>query len=181
MRTTTSRLLLCATLATLAACGSSGTPVSVESTLLQVAASGAAVGGQGKLRLSFTNPLGQAVEVALESSEPGVVQVPATVTIPAGALLADVPYAATTVGTATLTATYANVIRHASATVVDAIQASASGNVRLESGATAAIYFGLNILVPDAFPVPLVVADPAIAEAPASVAVPPLSTFRSRA
>ncbi len=185
-------LFVLATFATpIAGCGSSssdsgggpgdaGVVLSDAATVLtQLQATGAEVGKQGKVRITFSNPVSSDVDVTLATSAPTVVTLPAHVSIPRGALSAEVTYDAGQIGTAELVAIAGTAIARASAQVVEAFKLSSLqlGEVRLEKGATSPISVSLNAVTPSPIDVPLVLADGSIAKIDAKVTIPPFSSY----
>jgi trimeric autotransporter adhesin len=148
-------------------------------TLTQLQATGAEVGKQGKVRITFTNPVAEDTDVTLATSAPAIVNVPAHVSVPRGALSAEVLYDAAQVGTAQLVAMSGTAIARASAQVVDAFKLGSQqlGDARLEKGATSSIGVSLNAVTPTSIDVPIALADGSIASTDAKITIPPFSSF----
>ena len=168
--------LLSGLLLSLAACGTSA-PVSTDSVLLSAAISGAVVGQHGKIRVTFSNPLGSSVDVSFSSSNPDVVHIADKASIPAGAISAEVQYDAMSLGQSFLTIESKGVLITNTATVVDSIRPSSANGSKVEVGATGLVYIYANANVPDPMEFSLAVADTNIIEAPATVSIPPFSSY----
>jgi hypothetical protein len=169
MRTIVAALFL------LAAC-SPGTPIAVvPGSLVGLAVSDAEVGKQGRLRIELENPAGSITEVTLVAAVPAVAKLPDKVTIPQGALTAEVSYDAASLGTTSVSATLGDATVTGVATVVDHFGFAAYGDssTALEVGATSNLPVYLSGTTPAALTVAVAPADGSVVSAPTSITIAP--------
>src|SRR5262245_18635174 len=76
----------------------SGPPGGGPSSLVSITSSGAVAHQKGRIRVTFSNPVGAATDVTLASASTASATVPDHVTLPAGAASAEVEYVAVSPG-----------------------------------------------------------------------------------
>ncbi len=130
--------------------------------------------GNLTVQLSAPAPAGDLL-VTLESANPSVATVPASLTVPAGASTAPTPVTAIAEGTATLTASAPGFAPGTSAFSVQA-RGSLSGltpsALSLPKGTTGTLTVAIGPAQPEATVVPLSVSNPAVVGVPAAVTIP---------
>ncbi len=142
--------------------------------LTGVRATSAEVGKQGKLRVTFDNPVSSGTDVVLSLDQPTVATVPAHLTVPAGALSAETTYDALALGDATITATSGQIVLMTGLSVIDHFTVDGVGvnDQTLEVGASTTLQAFLNGTTPSPVPIAVAAADATIVTVPATVTVP---------
>src|SRR5262245_15045745 len=102
-----------------AACNGSSGSNGFAGTLLSISSTSAEVGKQGKLRVVFDNPLGADTNVMLMSSTPSVATVGDHITVPQGAVSAEMSWSGVALGTTVFYATAGGTTQLTTASVVD--------------------------------------------------------------
>lgn len=136
--------------------------------------SDAVVGQKGKIRVLLANPTSGDTSVALSSSDPAIITVPASVTVPSGRLTADAEYDAMAPGTALVMASLGGATEDSSAIVQSSLildSFSTAPFVPLEVGAKGYSYVGFNMSLAEPEVINLTSSDPSVISVPASVTV----------
>ncbi len=146
-------------------------------SLTSLRVSGAEVGKQGRLRIAFTNPVSDDVDVALASTVTATAKVQASVKVPKGSISFDAPYDAVGVGTSTIQATSNGITLSQPVSVVDHLTITTyGGGAVLEVGAVANTNAYLNIMPPNAVTISLNATNPAVATVPSQVVINPFGS-----
>jgi hypothetical protein len=161
-----------------AGCNGSGSS-GFGGTLLAITSTSAEVGKQGKLRVTFDNPLAGDTNVMLTSSTPSVATVGDHITVPEGAVSAELAWTAVALGSTIFYATAGSSTQVANANVVDhfTVQSIDTNDDVLEKGATTLMFVQLNGSTPAPIMIDTSAADATVAGIPATVAISPWSTF----
>ncbi|MEO7731818.1 MAG: hypothetical protein ABIY55_12650, partial [Kofleriaceae bacterium] len=155
-----------------AGCGAIGDSPGGPSSLSGILASGAVMGQEGKLRVTFSNPVGAATDVMLSSESPATATVPDHVTVAAGAVSADIAYTAIAPGLAVFRATAGDDAQSTTTTVVDMLRINTNGGTTFEVGARGIVSQGVNITVPEAITLALASSQSSIATTDAELTIP---------
>lgn len=146
------------------------------SQLAGLQASGAIMGQHGMVRVSFSNPVPSDVDVSLVSDAPSVAMIPDHVTVPRGAVSADVEYMGIATGTVVFAATADGDVQVTSTRVVDELQVSPLSLSPLEVGAHGLVGPSVNIAVPDPVVINLSSSQASVATIDATVTIPAFSS-----
>ena len=135
--------------------------------------SDAVVGGKGKVRVLLVNPASGDTSVALTSSDPSILTVPATVTVPNGHLTADAEYSALAAGDSLITASVGGALSTSTATVYPTLDMNylSLPGASLEVGAKSFLYAGFNMSLAEPKTIQLTSSDPSIVSVPSTVIV----------
>ncbi len=156
-------------------CGSVNGTGSGSATLSGIDASGAVMGQKGRLRIMFSNPVGSATDVKLTSSSTSIATIADHVTVPAGAVTADIDFQGVAPGEVVFEAVAGTDSQSTATNVVDMLRVNPPGSVTLEVGAHGIIGVGVNIRVPDAVQVSLASSQTGVATVDGSVTIPQFS------
>ena len=161
-----------------AGCGSVSNNLPREPAVLTgLQVSDAVTGQMGLMRISFSNPVENDTTVTLASSSTAVATLPASVTVLAGGLSADVQFTAVAAGTSALSATSGMESQTAAVQVVDAILVYPSYTAPMEVGAVTTAGVDINIRVAAPLQVMLTSSNTSIAKVDAMVTIPSFQQF----
>jgi len=156
-----------------------GTVANVATELSGVQSTGAKMGQKGKLRVTFTSPVSSDTDVTVTSLSPTIANVPQHVTVPTGALTADVEYDGIAIGQAIVTATSGAQTRSTTLSVVDDFRVySSNSTTALEVGALVGYGFSLNASPPAPTDIAITVADASIVTVPSTITVTPFTSYQ---
>jgi hypothetical protein len=129
------------------------------------------------IRVRMSRAATESTIITLESLDPTVFSVPASVTVPASSFGANVDVTGVAAGTAVLRASLGDVVKEASVTVlaVDApaaVVAASPTTLSLVSGQAQTITWTLDLPAPTGGVTMTLTTDPAVLTAPATIAVP---------
>ncbi|MFO0974186.1 MAG: hypothetical protein U1A27_12225 [Phycisphaerae bacterium] len=175
-------MLLLMGLAAISQCGSGcgvGTGA-LPDLIINLLASGGAVGSTGRLRIELSNPVARDTTISLTSSDTAVATVASSVTVPAGVNTIEVPYNAVAPGSSNFTATLGGSSMTASGRVATSVQLSGfSASSTLQVSAVGTVTVSTNILVPTATTVTLTQSNSVVTTIPSSIVVPAFSNSGS--
>jgi hypothetical protein len=175
VRSVRSAVLLIAIVAA-SGCGTVSNPAHEPAVLTTLQVSDAITGKMGLVRIEFSNPVAADTTVTLTSSHPAVATIPASVTVLAGGLSADVQYMGVASGTAQITATTGMDSQVAAIRVVDTLIVYPYGVQNMEAGALTQTGANVNIRVADPLDVTFSSSNPSIATVDAMVTIPAFSS-----
>ncbi|MGE5187170.1 MAG: beta strand repeat-containing protein [Acidobacteriota bacterium] len=161
--------------AVMGGCGSVNGTGSGSATLSGIDASGAVMGQKGRLRIFFSNPVGSATDVKLTSSSTSIATIADKVTVPAGAVSADVDFQGVAPGEVVFEAVAGTDSQSTATNVVDMLRVNPPGSTTLEVGAHGILGVGVNIRVPDAVQVSLASSQTSVATVDGTVTIPQFS------
>ncbi len=148
------------------------------STIIDLAATDAIVGGQGRLRVTLGDLVSTDTTVTLTSSDPAVAAIPASVTILTGSDQAEVSFDALAVGSTDFTAQLASSTRTTTANVVSSVEIFLDTPFAIQTGARSNISIFLGIVAPSDLVVNLSSSNPDVFNVPTTVVVPSFTTER---
>lgn len=150
--------------------GGSALPLSDKLFLLSV--TDAVAGGKGVVRVSVGDPVRSATSVALTSSNPSVLAVPSTITIPSGATSAEASFDALSSGQSAVRAEINGSFLESIAFVLQSIQLDGfSGPGTLQTGAADTVFLSLNLTAPANTTVNLSSSDSNVVSVPSTVTI----------